>query len=144
MERDAEIDQIKQELAVLQARYARYRRIAQRVRSVFIVLAVVLAIGALAFAIELFLFDALYGAFFTGAIILFAGAMTWFTKSSGLRWIDVASPYFRGIYSPNFFYPDAQQPKPYSEADWLEQQIADRERRLSQLGETVPGRNGTD
>jgi len=143
MERDAEIDQIKRELANLQARYALYRRLAHIMRRVFIFLTAVLAIGALAFAIKLFMFDTLYGVFFVGAVLLFAVAMTWLIKSSSLRWIDVASPYLRGIYSPYFFYPDAR-PGPRSNAEWLEQQIAGRERRLSELGETVPGLDGTD
>jgi hypothetical protein len=140
VERDTEIDQLKRELEILQTRYAVYRRSAQMWRGFFLVLIPVLP---LALAIKLFVFDKLYGLFFVGAVLLFVGVITRSLKSSGIRWIDVATqnftyPYLRNIYNPYFFYPNAR-PRPRSDAELLEWQIADRERRLSELGENVHG-----
>jgi hypothetical protein len=142
MEREAEIEQIKQELSILQDRYSLYRRVAWILRSFFMVLMPVLAIVALAFAIKLFLFDTLYGIFFIGAVLLFIFVIILLVSSSNLRWIDVASPFFRSIYYPDFFYPDLE-PRFRSEAELIERQIADRERRLSELGESTASYAGT-
>jgi len=137
MERQAEINKIKRELVLLQSRYALYRRMAGIVRAVFIALTFLLAIGALAFAIKLFLFDALYGVFFVAALLIFVSVMVWLIKYTGLRWIDLASPQWSGIYHPDFFKPDASSYRgARSEAELTEQQIYDRERRLSELGES--------
>jgi hypothetical protein len=43
------------------------------------------------------------------------------------------NPYVCRIYRPLFFYPDAS-PKPRNDVELLEMQIAERERRLSELG----------
>jgi carbon starvation protein CstA len=137
MEGDAEIDQIKRELALLQARYALYGRAARMLRGFFIVLIVLMPLVVLVCAIRLFLFDALYGLFFVAMVIVFAVAITLFLKSSRFRWLDLASQFGCGILNPYFFYPDAG-PRPRSDAQFLEMQIADRERRLSELGESVP------
>jgi len=135
MEREAEIEQIKRELTILQARYSLYCRLGRIWRGIFIVLTLALAIGALAFAIKLFLFDTLDGLFFVGAALLISVVIIWFIKWSGLRWIDVASPFFRDFYSPYWFYPDLQSRKKIrSEAEFIEQQIEERETRLSELG----------
>ena len=99
MERDAGIDQIKRELAILQARYALYRRSGRMLRGFFVFLMPVVAL-----AIKLFLFDALYGLFFAGMVLLFAVAITLSLKSSGVRWIDIASqssPRARSRYGPH-------------------------------------------
>jgi hypothetical protein len=139
MEREAEINQIKQELVILQARHALYRRTAGILRVIFIALMPLLAIGALAFAIKFFLFDALYGVFFVAALLIFVAVMIWLIRTLGLRWIDLASPELRGIYSPTFFNPDMSLYRgARSEAELIERQIADRERRLSELGESAP------
>lgn len=139
MEREAEIEQIKRELAILQARYSLYGRLGRFWRGIFIVLTPALAVGALAFAIKLFLFDILYGVFFVGAVVLFAVVVIWFIKWSGVRWIDVASPYFHGFYSPYLFYPELRSHRKIrSEAEFIEQQIAERETRLSELGVSMP------
>lgn len=138
MEREAEINQIKRELVLLQARYALYRRTAGILRVIFSALMPLLAIGALAFAIKIFLFDALYGVFFVGALLIFVAVMIWLIRTLGLRWIDLASPELRGIYSPTFFYPDMSFYRgARSEAELTERQITERERRLSELGESV-------
>jgi len=139
MEREGEIEQIKRELIILQARYSLYRRLGRILRRIFIVLALALAIGALAFAVKLFLVDALNSLFFLSAVVLFAFVIVWLITASGLRWIDVASPDIRGIYSPSFFYPELQsRTNIRSEAEFIEQQIAERETRLSELGVNIP------
>jgi hypothetical protein len=142
VERDAEIDQLKRELEILQARYAVYRRSAQMLRGFFVVF---MPVSALALAIKLFVFDTLYGLFFIGSVLLFVAVITCSLKSSGVRWIDVASLFgFRrillgaDIYNPYFYYPNAR-PRPRSDAELLEWQIADHQRRLAELGENVHG-----
>ena len=142
MNRDAEIDQIKRELEILRAHYAQYRRTAGIMKVIFMALTALFAIGAAAFAIKLFLFDTIYGVFFVGALVIFVPAIIWLISSLGLRWIDFASQQPRGIYSPYFFYPDADlHGRARSDAELIEQQIADREQRLSELGESVSGSN---
>jgi hypothetical protein len=139
MEREAEIEQIQRELTILQARYSLYCRLGRFWRGIFIVLTLGVAVGSFAFAIKLFLFDILYGVFFVGAALLFTVVVIWFIKWSDLRWIDVASPYFRDFYSPYWFYPELQSHRKIrSEAEFIERQMADRETRLSELGVSTP------
>jgi hypothetical protein len=139
MEREAEINQIKRDLAILQSRYAQYRRIAGILRATFTALVPLSVIGALALAVKLFLFDALYGVFFIAALLIFVPAIIWLIKSAELRWIDLAALQLRGIYHPDFFYPDAGLHRgARSEAELTEQQISALERRLSELGELLP------
>ena len=139
MERAAEINQIKRDLIILQSRYAQYRRMAGILRATFIALAPLSVIGALALAVKLFLFDALYGVFFVAALLIFVPAIIWLIKSTELRWIDLAASEWRGIYRPDFFYPDASlHRRARSEAELTEQQISALERRLSELGELLP------
>jgi hypothetical protein len=143
MERDAEIDQIKRELAILRDRYAIYGRSARMLRFFFLYL---IPIVALVLAIMLSLFDPLYGLFWALMMLVLAALVALSLKStniSNIRWIDVASQsfgnmYIRKMYEPYFFYPDAR-PRPRSDAELLEWQIADRERRLSELGESALG-----
>ena len=139
MERAAEINQIKRDLVILQSRYAQYRRMAGILRATFIALAPLSVIGALALAVKIFLFDALYCVFFVAALLIFVPAMIWLIKSAELRWIDLAASEWRGIYHPGFFYPDASLHRgARSEAELKEQQISALERRLSELGELLP------
>lgn len=139
MERAAEINQIKRDLVILQSRYAQYRRMAGILRATFIALAPLSVIGALALAVKIFLFDALYGVFFVAALLIFIPAMIWLIKSAEVRWIDLAASEWRGIYHPGFFYPDASLHRgARSEAELTEQQISSLERRLSELGELLP------
>ncbi|MFZ0424528.1 MAG: hypothetical protein WAL80_16755 [Xanthobacteraceae bacterium] len=138
VERDAEIAQLKRELEILQARYARYRRSAQMLKGFCLAFVPGLA---LVLAIKLFLFDTLYSLFFVGAVLLYVAVISRFDD----RWIDVVS-YFGfhsillgpDVYNPYFYYPNVR-PRPCSDAELLEWQIGDRERRLSELGESVPG-----
>jgi hypothetical protein len=135
MENAEEIAQIERELAILRTRYALYGRCARILRGFFLYL---MPAVALACALRLFLFDALYAAFFVGMVFVFAALIVLSLKSSGIRWIDLASQYFgkwglRDMNNPYFFYPD-RHPRPRSDAQFLEMQIADREKRLSELG----------
>ena len=68
MDRDAELDQINGELALLRARYASYRRAAGIMRAVFMVLTPLCVLAAALLAVKVFLFDPLYGVFFLGAV----------------------------------------------------------------------------
>jgi hypothetical protein len=139
MERAAEVNQIKRDLVILQSRYAQYRRMAGILRATFTALVPLSVIGALALAVKLFLFDALYGIFFVAALLIFVPAIIWLIKSAELRWIDLAASEWRGIYHPGFFYPDASLHRgARSEAELTEQQISALERRLSELGELLP------
>ena len=135
MEHEAEINRIKRDLVILQSRYAQYRRIAGILKAAFTALMPLSVIGALALAVKLFLFDALYGVFFVAALLIFVPAIIWLIKSAELRWIDLAASEWRGIYHPGFFYPDASLHRgARSEAELTEQQISALERRLSELG----------
>jgi|ERR1700735_376772 hypothetical protein len=145
MEHKAEINQIKRELAILRSRYALYRRMARIVRAFFIALILLAAIGALASAVKLFRFDPLYGVFFVAALLILVLAVIWLIKSTGLRWIDLAAPQWSGIYHPDFFKPDRSSHRgARSEAELTEQQISDRERRLSELGENFADSSTAD
>jgi hypothetical protein len=143
MHRDAEIAQINRELEILRTRYALYERMGRMLRVFFLALIPVVAIGALVLAIKFFLVDPLYGLFFVGGVLLFSAAIYWLISGSDIRWIDLASqprrfanPYtyttdYPGIGS--FFY--CRRP---SDAETIERQIADRERRLAELGDERP------
>jgi len=134
MEKEPEIDQIKRELAILRDRYALYGRCARMLRGFFIYLMPVVALGC---AVGAFLFDAAYGLFLLAMMLVVAAIAALSLSSFGIRWIDVASQYSGGrfsnpIFNPYFFYPDAG-PAPRSDAEFLEMQIADREKRLAEL-----------
>ena len=146
MDRDAETDQIKEELETSRARYALYRRIGGVMKVFFMASILLFAIGALVLAIKSFVLHELSGVYFVYALLIFVFgfAIIRLIRSSDLRWIDVASQPFRGIYSPNFFYPDTDVRRARSHAELIEWQIADRERRLSELGESLSGSNKID
>ncbi|HZP77982.1 MAG TPA: hypothetical protein VFB45_17685 [Pseudolabrys sp.] len=134
MEREAEIDQIRRELAMLQSRYALYRRLAAFWRMFFIMLTPPLIIGAAIVAFRLFRFDILYGLFFVGGLLLVISVLVWVIRSSELRWIDFAVLLLAGIFHPDFFSADpGERRRVRSVAEMVEQQIADREQRLSVL-----------
>jgi hypothetical protein len=138
MEHEAEINRIKRDLVILQSRYAQYRRIAGILKAAFTALMPLSVIGALALAVKLFLFDTLYGVFFVAALLIFVPAIIWLIKSTEVRWIDLAASPLRGIYHPDFFYPDGSPHRgARSEAELTEQQISALERRLSELGALV-------
>jgi hypothetical protein len=131
MDRDTEIGAINRELELLRTRYAGYARSAAIMR---VIVRNVIPLAAFALVVRLFLFDPLYGAFFTAAAAIILGAAFWFAGSLDLRWIDFVSQSPRGIYNPYFFTPDvAPNQRARSEAELIEWQIADRERRLEEL-----------
>jgi hypothetical protein len=134
MESNPEIDQIQRELAILRDRYALYGRCARMLRGFFIYL---MPVVALACALGAFQFDSAYGLFLLAVVLVVAAIAALSMGAYGIRWIDVASQYGfpgrdLGIFNPYFFYPDAG-PAPRSDAEFLERQIADREKRLSEL-----------
>jgi hypothetical protein len=134
-DRDAEIDQLKRELEVLRERYALYCRMGRILKLFCVTIIPLFAIGAIVLAIKLIQSDARSGVFLIAVGLLF-GAIIWLIGSSDLRWIDLASGQIRGIYDPHFFYPDIDvHERRRSDAELIEQQIADRERRLSELGQ---------
>ena len=107
MERDEEIQKIRAELAILQARYALYGRMARILKGFFII-APLAAILTVVFAGKIFLFDWLYGAFFIGAMLLLSlGA----SCISDLRWINAASLGDWYVTNPSRFYPDKDLPR---------------------------------
>ena len=131
MDRDTEIGDINRELELLRSRYAGYARAAAIMRAI---VRIFIPLAAVALAVKLFLFDPLYGAFFTAITAIVFGAAYWFGGSLGLRWIDFVSQSPRGIYNPYFFTPDVPpSQRARSEAELIEWQIADRERRLAAL-----------
>ena len=136
MEREIEIAQIKHALDILRTRYAGYQRLARVLKSIAIAVGLILAVGALASIVKLFMADALFGLFCLAALLIFGPALIWLIRSSGLRWIDLAAPRMRGIYHPDFFSPDCPPRPSRSEAEVTEQQIAAYEQRLSELGES--------
>ncbi len=141
MDRDQEISEIEQELALLRARYDGYRRAATIMKALVIALVALGAIAAAIFAVNVFLFDVLYGVFFLGAVLISAAAVTWFVRWIDLRWIDFVSQSPRGIYSPYFFHPEiGPRERARSDAELIEWQTADRERALSELGAGPGGR----
>jgi hypothetical protein len=138
-DRDVEIDQIKRELDVLRVRYASYCRTGRILKLFCVTIIPLFAIGALFMAIKLIQSDTRSSILFIAVGFLF-GAIIWLIGRSDLRWIDLASGQIRGVYDPYFFYPDNDaHERRRSDAELIEQQIADRERRLSELGNTVSG-----
>ena len=131
-----EIDQIERELAILRDRYALYGRCARMLRGFFIY---VMPVVALACALGAFLYDSAYGIFLLCMVLVVAALAALSMRSRGIRWIDVASQYsfhgrdFGAMFNPYFFYPNAG-PAPRSDAEFLEWQIAEREKRLSDMG----------
>jgi hypothetical protein len=135
MDHDAEFDQLKRELEVLRERYALYCQMGRILKLFCVTIIPLFAIGEIVLAIKWIQSDARSGLFFIVFGVLF-GAISWLIGSSDLRWIDLASGQIRGIYEPYFFYPDIDvHERRRSDAELIEQQIADRERRLSELGQ---------
>ena len=131
MEPDEEIQQIRAELAILQARYALHGRMARILKGFFII-APLVAILTVVFAGKIFIFDWLYGAFFIAAMLLMSlGAFC----ISNHCWINAASLGDWYVTNPSRFYPDNDLPRTRSEAELIEQQITARERRLRELKE---------
>ncbi|MGA9894410.1 MAG: hypothetical protein WBQ55_19125 [Xanthobacteraceae bacterium] len=134
MEHGAEIDRLDRELANLRARLEIYRQSVSILRRFF---TLVIPAAVLVLAILLFLHDALEDVFFAGMVLVVGVLIAVVFKNSDLQWIDfAAAPFANGfvdrMYRPGFFYPDAFA-KPRNDVELLEIQIAERERRLSEL-----------
>lgn len=141
MDDEQNIGEIEHELALLRARYDGYRRAAGLMKVFVIMLACLAAIAA----VNVFLFDALYGIFFLGMLLVFAVAATAFALWLDLRWIDFVSQSPRGIYNPYFFHPEIEpQLRARSDAALIERQITDRERRLEELTAGGSGAGASD
>ena len=136
MSSDADIGEINRELARLRARYARYAWAA----AVMAFLASFFPVAALALFMKVALFDMLAGAFFVLTLAIVLAALLGYALD--LRWIDVVSQSPRYVYARYFAAPDrTPQPRARSEAELIEWQIAERERRLKESGRvagTVP------
>ena len=140
MDRDQQINGIERELVLLRGRYDSYRRAAGIMKTFVIALVALGALAAAIFAVNVFLFDALYGVFFLGAVVIFVAAVTWFVSWLDLRWIDFVSQSPRGIYSPYFFHPEiARERRARSDAELIEWQIAECERALGEFGTGAGG-----
>ena len=130
MERDAEIAQIKRDLEILRARHALYERWGRILKVFFVVWApVLIIISIVALALRLAAFGAVYSGLFLGLFAVVAAILWLFHYAPSadlfqLRWIDLASaPLFGSSFS--FRRNDVQM---------IEEQIAERERRLAELG----------
>jgi hypothetical protein len=133
MNRDTEIDQIKRELNILRTRYALYGRMGRVLKVFFTVWMPLFASVLLAIAIKLIRDDMLSGMFFLGILLTFGLLIIRLIQVRGFRWIDFASSRVYGDrLNPYFAYPNFDRYK--SDTQLIEEQIAERERRLSQLG----------
>lgn len=135
IDRDIEIDRIKRELEFFRARYSWYCRIAVVIKVFFTISFALISIGASVLAVKLVRSDALSGAFFVIILLVAVLLIIVWVRNSRLRWIDLASAQFHGALSyPFIFYPDRRRRPPLrSYAEFLEEQIAGREQRLSEL-----------
>jgi len=127
MDRDTDIGEINRELARLRARYAGYAF----ATAIVSILASFVPVAAL--VLKVALFDMLYGAFFVLTLAIVLAALLGYALH--LRWIDVVSQSPDYVYN-RYFAPPGRAPRPHarSEAELIEWEIADRERRLRELG----------
>ncbi len=131
MDRGVEIAQINRELAILRGRYSTYERSSRRLRIVFWIWFPIVALLVIAGTVKVILQDASMGIFVAGMVAAI-GLFIWLLGSfRTFRWIDIASVR----WSP--FSLDAAVPSGYhdclSDARLIEDQIAQREQRLSEL-----------
>jgi hypothetical protein len=128
VERDAEIAQIQHDLQILRARHASYERWGKVLRAFFVYLP---PLTVLLIAAILFMGDPLMGVFVLGlgaAIV----ALIWLAGDRRVRWIDVASQHMTlFIIGPGIPF---TMRRSASDALLIEEQIAERERRLLELG----------
>ena len=129
MDRDTDIGEINRELARLRARYAGYAFAA----AIVSILASLFPVAALVVFLKVALFDMLYGAFFVLTLAIVLAALLGYALH--LRWIDVVSQSPDYLYD-RYFAPPGRAPHPHarSEAELIEWEIAERERRLRELG----------
>jgi hypothetical protein len=136
MNSHADIDQIKHELEVLRARYALYERWGKILRNFLKVWLLILFFLMVMAAVRIFQSDPVYGIFFVGMMLIIVGCCWLINRIWPLKprfWVDLASPLTTrfsmypsfNVHSRNGFR---------SDAEIIEQQIATREKRLSELG----------
>jgi len=132
MDRDTEIAQVNRELETLRERYATYARSSRRLRVVFWIWLPIVALLIVALMVKVLLQDTLMGMFVAGMVAAISLLIWLVGRSQTFRWIDIASVQ----WSP--FSLDASIPSVYhgrrSDAQLIEDQIAERELRLKELG----------
>lgn len=129
MNRDADIGEINRELAWLRARYAGFAWAAGLMASG----ASLFPVAALMLFMKVAVFDMLYGAFFVLTLAIALTALLGYALD--LRWIDIVSQSPQFVYDRYFAAPNrAPHPRARSEAELIEWQIAERDRRLRELG----------
>ena len=131
MDRDVEIAQINRELAILRERYSTYERSSRMLRGVFWIWLPIIVLLVIAVTVKVILQDAFMGIVVAGMVAAI-GLFVWRRRIfRTFRWIDIASVQ----WSP--FSLDAAVPSGYherlSDAQLIEDQIAEREQRLSEL-----------
>lgn len=129
MDRGTDIGEINRELARLRTRYAGYAFAA----AIVSILASLFPVAALVVFLKVALFDMLYGAFFVLTLAIVLAALLGYALD--LRWIDVVSQSPDYVYN-RYFAPPGRAPRQHaqSEAELIEWEIAERERRLRELG----------
>ncbi len=131
MDSDAEIAQINRELAILRERYSAYARSSRMLRVVFWIWFPIVVVLVIAVIVKVLLQDALMGIFVAGGVAIICLFIWLIGSSRTFRWIDIASMQ----WAP--FSLDASVPSGYherrSDAQLIEDQIAEREQRLSDL-----------
>jgi hypothetical protein len=130
MDRNAEIARINNQLEILRTRYALYERWGNILRKFLKVWLPLFVVLMLAVAVIFFQFDAVYAIYFVG-MMLVAGGFFWVINIiwplKPLFWVDLASPLrMRSQIFPGKGF--------RSNAEIIEQQIAEHERRLTELG----------
>ena len=132
MERDAEIAQIKHELEILRAHYALYGRWGGVLKGFLMVWTPLFAIGVLALTVKLFLFEVVLGGFFVAMMLVVAATPA--DLRPPFRWIDAVSPPPRFSAAPYTDFRSFLLRRHPSDAQMIEEQIAEREQRLMELG----------
>ena len=137
MDREAEIARIKHELDILRARHALYAKWGRILKLVIMPL---IAAAFVAVAVMIFTYDALYAIFFICTMCAVVALILLYLRDgrfgyAGRRfgWIDLASPpiRFTNRYADLGSFLVRRRP---SDAQMIEEQIAERELRLAELG----------
>jgi hypothetical protein len=128
MDRDAEIAEIRRELGILRARHSLYAKCGRVLKAFFGIVApvttIVLAVAVVTFGGA----DPVMAGFGAALLVVVCAAVYWITNARG--WINLASPVPRfGYLSTTSLFSTRA-----SDALMIEGQIAERERRLTELG----------
>jgi hypothetical protein len=135
MDRDAEINEIRRELAILRARHALFARWGRILKAFFGFVmpmsAVTLAAAGIAFGGA----DPFVAGFVAALMIVICAViyLSFSPRDPRRGWIDLASPPVSFAYPPKGIGAFLFAPRP-SDALVIEEQIAARERRLADLG----------